>query len=83
MRKDRKDVLGTNYIKVVEGDIKIDESEVAETWKSYFDSLLNQENPNDFEITDVIGGPLYGITVEEVMKAMISLILGRQPAHRK
>ena len=77
MRKDRKDVLGTNYIKDVEGDIKIDESEVAETWKSYFDSLLNQENPNNFEVTDVIEGPVDCITVEDVKKAVISLKDGK------
>ena len=48
------------------GDIKVDENVMAETMKSDFDILLNQEYPNEFEATDVIEGPVDCITVDEV-----------------
>ena len=77
MRRNQKDVLGTNYIKDEVGNIKIHEDEVAERWKSYFDTLLNQENPNYFEEIDAVEGPLDGITMAEVSRALDSLKNGK------
>ena len=77
MRKDQNDALCPNYIKAEAGDIKIDGNDLAETWKSYFDSLLNQEYSKEFQATDVIKGPVDCIRVNEQRKVMMSLKDGK------
>ena len=44
MRKDRRDVEGTNFIKSDTGEIKIQATEVCGRWREYFEVLLNGEN---------------------------------------
>ena len=48
MRRDRKDVEGTNFIKREDGVIKVDGAEVCERWRGYFQELLNGENECEF-----------------------------------
>ena len=44
MRRDRRDVEGTNFIKGGDGVIKVDGADVCERWRGYFQELLNDEN---------------------------------------
>ena len=44
MRKDKRDVVGTNFIKSDPGKIKVEGAEVGERWKEYFEALLNWES---------------------------------------
>jgi hypothetical protein len=43
MVNQNKDVIGSSYIKGKDGNIITDESKVRQTWKEYFDKLLNEE----------------------------------------
>ena len=49
MRRDQKDVAGTNYIKDSEGYSKVESADVVERWKGYFGNLLNEDTPNNLE----------------------------------
>ena len=48
MKRDRKDVEGTNFIKGDDEVIKVDGAEVCERWSGYFQELLNGENECEF-----------------------------------
>ncbi len=41
MRKERKDVIGTKYVKDELGNIKVEEADIMQRWKRYFHELLN------------------------------------------
>ena len=70
MRKDRRDVEGTNFIKSDTGEIKIEATEVCGRWREYFVVLLNGENESKFYGVDAVEGPLYKITEQEVERAL-------------
>ena len=70
MRKDRRDVKGTNFIKSETGEIKIEATEVCGRWREYFEVLLNGENESKFDVVEAVEGPLYEITEQEVEKAL-------------
>ena len=70
MRKDRRDVEGTNFIKSDTGEIKIEATEVCERWRVYFEVLLNGENESEFDVVEAVERPLYEITEHEVEKAL-------------
>ena len=72
MRKDLKDVLDPNFIKVAGDTIKVEPAEVQERWRGYFEDPLNRENQNILEETPAVHGPL-----ERVTKAEVSLALKR------
>ena len=66
MRRDRRDVEGTNSIKGEDGVINLDGAEVCEMWRGYFQELLNGENECEFGEEGAVEGPLNVITREEV-----------------
>ena len=70
MRKDRRDVEGTNFIKSNTAEIKIKATEVCGRWREYFEVLLNGENESEFDVVEAVEGPLYEITEQEVEKAL-------------
>jgi hypothetical protein len=51
MRNSKRDVVGTNFIKDENGNIRIEEEDVREQWRGYFQTLLNEEN--DYELEEV------------------------------
>ena len=61
IRKDKKDIVGSNYIRDTDGTIKVDEQEAAERWRGYFEGLLNEENPNVIENEEMVLRPLQQI----------------------
>ena len=70
MRKDRRDVDGTNLIKSDTGEIKIQATEVCGRWREYFEVLLNGENESEFDVVEAVEVPLYEITEQDVEKAL-------------
>ena len=70
MKRDKKNVCGTNFVQNAFGDIKINEVDVRSRWREYFSVLLNEENPNHFEDVPATEGPIEDITLEEVRKAI-------------
>ena len=70
MRKDRQDVSGTRFIKGNDGNIVVEETEVREIWKDYFNELLNEEYPNVFEEVETVEGPIEDFTLAEIQKAL-------------
>ncbi len=79
MKKDKKDVQGINYIKDENGAIKIEEAEVRDRWKRYFEELLNDENENVIEEVSVVEGPIEDVTEEEVKRAVKGMKNGKAP----
>ena len=79
MRKDRKDVHGTKYIKDENGDIVVKEKEVRDRWRRYFSTLLNEENPNHIEDVEVIEGPIQEISLDEENGALKTMKNKRAP----
>ncbi len=70
MKEERKDVIGTRYVKHEHGDIKVEEEDIMQKWKRYFSELLNEENQYELEDHLKVEGPILGVTVEEVEDAL-------------
>ena len=49
MRKEWKDMLGANFIRIADGKDSIELTDVQDRLRSYFQDLLNVENPNVLE----------------------------------
>ena len=49
--KERKDLVGSKFIKGTDDGSKIEDVEIKETLKDYYTSLMNQENTNIIEDT--------------------------------
>ena len=79
MRKDKRDVVGTNYIKDENGNIMMEKEKVAGRWRNYFSELANVENENYFEETTPVEGPIEIYTKEEVMTALKGMKNGKAP----
>ena len=79
MRKDKKDISSTNYIRNEEGHLVVKSAEVREVWRRYFEKLSNEENPSNFEVEDSVEGPVEDITLEEVNTAIRSMKNGKAP----
>lgn len=77
MRKDRKDVLGTNFIRGANGNVATDPADVQDRWRGYFEDLLNVENPNLLEDTPAILGPIEEVSVQEVSLALRCMKRGK------
>ena len=73
MRRDKKDVTGSNFIKDVDGSIKVDGAEAAMRWGRYFDELLNGENDNVLETVEKVEGPINEVTMAEVKQALSAM----------
>ena len=58
MRKERKDIVGSKYVRDENGTLKVKEEKVMERWKSYFSSLLNETNEYQLEEEDKVEGPI-------------------------
>ena len=79
IRNKQVDIVGTNYIRGDDGNLKICEREVSERWRGYFNNLLNQEYPNDFENMPATAGPIEELSSEEVREAINSMKVDRAP----
>ena len=79
MKKDKSDILGSNFIKNESGGIEVREEKVQEVWKSYFQKLLNEENENEIEEIAKVAGPIESITLKEVETAIKSMKSDKAP----
>ena len=70
MRKDKKDVQGTSFIKDEDDNILVEQVAVADRWKRYFEQLLNEEFENEIDVIPPVEGPIEDITEIEVRKAI-------------
>ena len=75
MKKDKSDIVGSNYINDETGNVRIEEREVVDRWKRYFENLLNQENACSLDEAPVVQGPIFHVTEEEVRVALKLLLL--------
>ena len=73
MKKVKTDIIGRHFIKNDEGVIIVEDEGVRNVWKVYFENLLNEENPNEFEEEPLVEGPTEDIEVEEVRAAIKSM----------
>ena len=51
----------------------MEDERVRNVWKGYFENLLNEENPNEFEEEPLVEGPIEDIDVEEIRAAIESM----------
>ena len=79
MRKEKKDVVGGIYVKDENGSIKVDEQDVKERWRKYFENLLNEENPYELEGVGMVEGPVEEVREEEVRNAVKKMKNGKAP----
>jgi hypothetical protein len=73
MVKRNKDVVGGGCVKDRMGKIVVDEVEIKEVWRCYFDKLLNEEfdwNTDSLETGNEVSGPSEDITIYEVKTAI-------------
>ena len=77
MKKDKADIVGSNYINDESGNVRIEESEVVDRWRRYFEDLLNQENTCFLEDVPLVHGPIFHVTLEEVELALKSMKPGK------
>ena len=49
MRKERKDIVGSKYVRDENGTLKVKEEKVMERWRSYFSTLLNEKKECQLE----------------------------------
>ena len=50
-KKERKDITGTNCLKVDNGELLVSEEQVSDRWREYFEKLLNEENEWNDELS--------------------------------
>ena len=77
MRKAKRDVDVTNFIKSDTGKIKVEGAEVCGRWKEYFETLLNGENESELEVVEAVERRLHEIAEQEVEKALKDMKSGR------
>ena len=71
--KKNADVVGSGCIKDEAGKIVVEEEELKETWRKYFERLLNEEFDWDRDALTAgleISGPMEAVTTEEVRAAI-------------
>ena len=70
MKRERKDLENSKYIRDENGNILVDERHIMERWKRYFQLLLNEENEYEVEELERMEGPVEEIKIEEVERAV-------------
>ena len=75
MKRDKSDISGANFIKDEDDNILVDEGEVADRWRRYYNILLNSENQSRFEQVPKVEGPIPQVTSEEVRQALMQMKL--------
>ncbi len=70
MKEERRDVIGSRYVKDEHGNIKVEEVDIMQRWKRYFRELLNKENQYELEDHIKDEGPILGLTEKKVEEAL-------------
>ena len=74
-KKDKSDISGANFIKDEDDNILVDNGQVADRWRRYYNILLNSENQSSFEQIPKVEGPIPQVTPEEVRQALMQMKL--------
>ena len=77
LKNEKKDIVGSNFIKDVDGSIKVNGKEAANRWRDYFRELLNVENSNLIEEEYAVQGPLPQVQREELETALAGMKSGK------
>ena len=77
MKRERQEVVGGRYVKDSKGEIKVEEKEIMERWREYFEKLLNEQNEYQINNTDKVEGPVIEITAKEVEAALKRMKKGK------
>ena len=67
------------YIKDENENVLVEEQDIKERWRKYFENLLNVENPYEMEDVNKIEGPVEEITVAEVKRALKKMKRNKAP----
>jgi len=79
-QRTRQDKLSINTTKDRDGTILTDEKLIKERWKSYFEELLNVENPRDpLEQVEAVAGPEDEISCTDIEKAVKQMRNNKAP----
>ena len=71
--KNNADVVSSGCMKDKAGKIVVEEGELKETWRKYFERLLNEEFDWDRDALEAgleVSGPIKAVTTEEVRAAI-------------
>ena len=69
--RSRRDIEECSYVKDSNGNILVEDEDIKERWKAYFEELLNVENERGIlDVAHPIEGPLEDITRQEVKEAV-------------
>ncbi len=79
MKEERKDVIGTRYVRDEHGNIKVEEADITQRWKRHFSKLLNEENQYELEDHLKVEGSILGVTEKEVKEALQKMKRGKAP----
>ena len=79
MREERKDVGSARYVKDENGNIVVEEVEITDRWRRYFNDLLNEENGHTLEEVEKVEGPVLGVQAAEVEMALNKMKIGKAP----
>lgn len=79
MRRERKDINGTHFIKDQDGCLRVKKREVCDVWRNHFERISNETS--DAVLPDVppTEGPIGDFTLEEVKDAVKLLKKGKAP----
>ena len=75
-----KAVVGEGCVKDYEGNVVVDQDEIKEVWRKYFDKLSNEEfvwDSNTLGTRDVVCGPAEAILADEVRAAIAKMKNGK------
>ena len=75
-----KAVVGKGCVKDCEGNVVVDQDEVKEVWRKYFDKMSNEEfvsDSNTLGTQYVVSGPADAILVNEVRAAIAKMKNGK------
>ena len=75
MRTERKNIVGSKYVRDENGTLKVKGMEVMERWRS-FSSLLNETNEYRLEEEDKAEELIRGVTEQMVEQALKSMKVG-------
>ena len=78
MTKERKDIVGSKYVRDENETLKVKEEEVTKVDKLFF-SLLNKTNEYQLEEKDKVEGPIWGVTEQIVKQELKSMKVGKVP----
>ena len=70
MKRDNKGLRGSKYIKNANGELIVNDNEVLNRWRNYFEKFLNEMSCYYTDEVEKVEGPLPNVAVDEVLRAL-------------